>query len=209
MAINHYIANATGKLDKLVVFIDQELERAKQLAADQLGADKIDVIFVNEPRAVIPELGVGGFTYCPDRIEIRLDPTHNIKSQHIYSSLLHEFHHAVRCQKLGYNQTWGKTLGNAMFTEGLACLYEKEITGNTPIYAKQILYRKYIQKADRSINHPKDKNVDWFFGTTAIPRWFGYSYGYELAKRAARKTGKSASRLVAIPWDEIAEVITE
>jgi uncharacterized protein YjaZ len=55
------------------------------------------VLFIDAPDEVIPEWGIGGSTSGPHVIIVALDPEFpGIPEQHLVSTLVHEFHHAMR-----------------------------------------------------------------------------------------------------------------
>jgi len=160
-----------------------------------LGANKIDVIFIYAPKSVIPEMGIGANSPGPHNIYVAFDPEFkDIKDEDIFLSIMHEAHHCMRWRDPGY----GKTLGEAMISEGLATLYEEELSGKPPIYSQMNIQPEEIEEAKKMINHEKYDHAKWFFGTNEITRWFGYTYGYQLCKAYAVKTGKKASQLIHI-----------
>jgi uncharacterized protein YjaZ len=129
---------------------------------------------------------------------ISLDARHNVQENDIYMGMLHEIHHAMRWRKPGY----GQTLKEALLTEGLATLFEEEVTGETPIYAKVEIDSECIKKAQKEFDSTQYNHHMWFIsGNNSIPRWFGYSYGYELAKEASKRLNKTAAQLVHEPVD--------
>lgn len=192
-SIKHYIANSTGELDDLTEMIKESLGLVIPIVEKELGADKIDIIFISAAGLAIPEYGIGGNSPGPNHIYVSFDrQSEKITQKGLNETLLHEIHHCVRWRNPGY----GETLGEAMITEGLACLYEEQHSGDAPIYAKVKLNDDQIVKAKKIINSKDYVHSNWFFGSKNIDRWFGYSYGYKLCKYYSEKTNKSASELV-------------
>jgi uncharacterized protein YjaZ len=192
-SIYHYVANSTGDLDKLQVLITKSLRQVIPIVEKELDANQIDIIFVSAPDLVIPEYGIGGNAPGPNHLYVSFDPSSDkITQQGLNETLLHEIHHCIRYRKPGY----GKTLGEAMISEGLASLYEEEYSGETPMYAKVQLSEDQIAKANKIIHSKNYDHTRWFFGNKDIDRWFGYTYGYNLAKTYSDKTGKKAFELV-------------
>jgi len=182
MNINLFIANADGSLNDKRKLIKSAFNKASEAANKTIGADDIDVIFLDAPNNVIKELGVGGYTASSHLIYVSINPKFPIKEISLLSCLLHEMHHTVRWRKPGF----GKTLKEVLITEGLATLFEEEITGKTPIYAKVKYDEKCVELANKEFDNSKFNYYDWFVGgdkEKGISRWFGYSYGYQLAKR--------------------------
>lgn len=194
--IKHYIANSTGELDPLIKIIDKSLDKIIPVAEEDLNANQIDIIFVSAPLLAIPEYGIGGNSPGPNHVYISFDPkSDKITQSGIEESLLHEIHHCMRWRDPGY----GMTLGEALISEGLACLYEEQKTGNVPLYAEVNVNKKTKELAKKEINSNEYNHSDWFFGSKEIVRWFGYSYGYQLSKAYSEKTDKSAAELVHTP----------
>ena len=75
MPINKYIANASGEFGQEILDkIDSGFAQGQEIVRAKLGADKIDVVFVNAPESVIPEIGIGGYSPGPYNIYVSLDP---------------------------------------------------------------------------------------------------------------------------------------
>lgn len=192
MAINYFVANAVGTLDQKLDLITATFDGAKRMAAKSLKADKIDIIFVDAPDNTIPQLGCGGYTASANLIYIFLDSTFPIKELVMEATLLHEMHHAIRWRRPGY----GKTLGEVMISEGLAALYEEEMTGVKPIYVSVKYDKKCIQLALKELDNVFNY-YGWFtVGNNDVPRWFGYSFGYKKVKQLSEKMHKTPSQLV-------------
>ena len=192
-SIKCYIANSTGKLTALIPKIEAAFEESQKLIVDELGANQIDVIFIYAPLATIPEMGVGGNSPDPHNIYVSFDPEFKgIKQSDIVLSVLHEAHHCMRWRDPGY----GKTLGEAMISEGLASLFEEEYSGEAPIYTRIKIKPSEIKAADMLLSTKAYDHAEWFFGSKDIQRWFGYTYGYQLCKAYSKKVGKNAAELV-------------
>lgn len=199
-SIKHYIANSTGELGELKDLISKSLSNVIPVVEKDLNANQIDIIFISAASLAIPEYGIGGNSPGPNHIYISFDPkSEKITQQGLDETLFHEVHHCMRWRNPGY----GETLGEAMITEGLACLYEEQNTGNVPIYAKVKLDEMQIKLAHETIKSKDYDHSEWFFGTKEISRWFGYSYGYALCKEHSDKNNKSASELVNVPAEKI------
>jgi uncharacterized protein YjaZ len=78
----------------------------------------------------IPEYGIGANSPGPNHVYVSFDPESDKITQHgLDETLFHEIHHCMRWR----DPCYGETLGEAMITEGLACLYEEQKTGKTPL----------------------------------------------------------------------------
>ncbi|SFD84232.1 DUF2268 domain-containing protein [Paracidovorax konjaci] len=166
----------------------------------------VDVLVYHDPASTIPELGAGGYTPSAHRvflpIDVRRHEADPVAFGHALRGLLaHELHHCARWAGPGY----GNTLGEALVSEGLACLFESEWgVGGPPFYARSLspaqietfsaLARTHWDRTDHG-------HAQWFFGTQpdTLPRHAGYALGYAMAVRHARRTGLSASQLVHVP----------
>lgn len=192
--IKHYIANAHGEFDAgMLAKLEAGFQQGRLVVEDKLKADKIDVIFVNAPLSTIREQGIGGYSPGPFNLYVSLDPQYkNLLVEDIVSTIVHETHHCLRWRDPGY----GKTLGEALISEGLASLFEEECSGQTPIYAQVKIKPSEIKAAKKLFNSKTYNHSKWFFGAKEIQRWFGYTYGYQLCKAYSVKTGKSAAQLV-------------
>jgi len=204
--IKHYIANSTNKLDNLKDLITKSLESVIPIVEKDLNANQIDIIFISAPGLVIPEYGIGGSSPGPNHINVSFDPKSNkITQKGLDETLFHEIHHCMRWRNPGY----GETLGEAMISEGLACLYEEQKTGNVPIYAQVSLDDKQIELANKIANSKTYSHSNWFFGSGDIVRWFGYTYGYDACKNYSIKTSKTAAELVNVSAKDILDAYNE
>ncbi|HID67809.1 MAG TPA: hypothetical protein EYP31_06040, partial [Roseibacterium sp.] len=79
-----------------------------------------------------PEFIVTGAAYGPARIDMTIDLSHQISAEEmkllILRTLYHEFHHVLRWDGPGY----GKTLGEALISEGLAQHFVHEMLDCAP-----------------------------------------------------------------------------
>lgn len=199
-SINHYIANAANELTKFIPLIDESLKTVVPVIESELKAREIDIIFVSAANQTILEYGLGGNSPGPNHIYISFDPdSDKITKQGLVESLFHEAHHCMRWRNPGY----GETLGEAIVSEGLACLYAEEHGGHVPIYAKVTISQSEKESADKELNSKKYNHADWFFGTGKITRWFGYTHGYELCKRYSVEKGLSSVDLLHVAASEI------
>ena len=197
MPINKYIANASNEFGpEILKKIEQGFSEGLKIIRKKLNADKIDIVFVNAPMNVIPEIGIGGYSPGPYNIYINLDPKFTTFAvEAIVSTILHETHHCMRWRNPGY----GLSLGEAMISEGIATLFEEEYIGKTPIYAQVKIKQEEIDKANKNLNNRDYNHSDWFFGGKDTQRWFAYTYGYKMSKAYSKKVNKTAAELVNTP----------
>lgn len=194
-----HIVNARHQLSGVVNWLSERLEDAFETSARHLPLLDTDVI-LRAGKAVIQEKGHLG--YAPERglIYITVDPENpalraNL-SQSLERMLAHELHHSSRWDGPGY----GKTLGEALVSEGLAGHFAQEVYGGEREPWEQlsvITLRPYFLKAQADWQSSDYNHGEWFFGSQVFPAWVGYSLGYELVGRyLAAHDDASASNLV-------------
>lgn len=157
----------------------------------------------------IPEIGIGGFNPSPNEVLIFIDPNfNNLKNSlemELAAMISHEMHHAKRRRSVGY----GNTLLQAVISEGLADHFSIEVTGiDTPRWSNVFQddqLETWIDTASQTWNDSPYDHSSWFFGSNSIPRWTGYSIGYDLVEKyLAANPDKKPSTL----FDETANSFT-
>jgi len=207
MTAQLHILNASGSLSHLL----QNIESAYQAAISRVEAlipiDGVNVLVYDHPNGVIPEYSIGGYAPRADVAEIFVDSHHpeiELKlERHLLCVLGHELHHCARWRSTGY----GKTLGEAIVTEGLACAFEGElVSGFQPFYARALNDRALldgISKAHIDWDRSDYDHASWFFGSSHMAKHTGYSIGYAIVARYIRTTGQPASRLIDVCASEV------
>ena len=203
--INVLLANANGSLDESKEAILAAVKEVESFAFPRLKIDwDIDVVVArNAYSLIIPEDGVGGYTYASNFIVSALD----LKSMSIprfKEMLVHELCHAARW---GKNDEWMNTLFDGMISEGVATYFGTEFSKNNS--EKQFFTKTILERSDeeneRILNELRgnldDKNYDYttifFTGNDKLPRWSGYSLGYYLVKKYLEKTHKTIEEAFA------------
>jgi hypothetical protein len=198
-AIECHVGNATGRLDRHLGTIATSFTFASDRARELIGAEGIDVAFVDAPSDTIPEWGVGGYSYGRHAVLVALDPDVDLEERRVTATLVHEFHHAMRERGPGC----GGTLGDMLVSEGLAQLFEEEVTGEAPFYSRVAITDEEIALARDSLRLQPFSQSKWFFGTDGVTRSFGYTYGYQICRSFARSAKASAASLVLVPTDAV------
>ncbi|RJF73671.1 hypothetical protein D3875_10885 [Deinococcus cavernae] len=174
--------------------------------AARLELDGVDVALLVDPHWDIPELGLVGYAPQGHFVQLMVNPGNpnfeRLWRRELPLHLGHELHHAKRWQGVGY----GRTLLEALVSEGLAQHYEVEERGQPPIYAAAHADMAGLwQRAQTELHQPYDHNA-WFFGSAdrQLPRWAGYALGYELVQRFFAATGGDAVTHVNTPAETFA-----
>jgi uncharacterized protein YjaZ len=193
--------------DRLLRITNETLTKIKKL----IPLKDLDIVLFHDPFGAIREIGgVGGYSPNAHLILVSLDPSNPHFSKNIQTSLsstlAHESHHAVRWTNPGY----GKTLLEALISEGLADHFDLEVfpEHKIPPWDKALGPKEKNRlsvKAKRLFNKTYNHGA-WFIGSDAadIPRWTGYTLGYEIVKDYLQKhPSESASKLVKVSAKKI------
>ena len=144
-------------------------------------------------------VGIGGRSFGAHRAMIWIDPVNESLQcdceRRLASAIAHELHHCVRYAK-GHRRT---TLEDNVIAEGLACQFEKEVSGEPPFYMElfpddinRYLPRYRLDRLARQFDYSA-----WFRGSCpeVLPKYVGYAIGYDLVGKHIQRTGIPASRL--------------
>lgn len=188
-----HLLNASGRLDPWCSVLEETFAHALTRIAAYLPEQRVDVV-VQAGAWVIPELGLNGYSPDAERVFLTLDPD----SPHLqralpdtFTALLgHELHHCLRHAGPGY----GTTLGEVLVSEGLACQFEHELTGQLPFYAQaaQQEMAGYWDTLNAALQQPYD-HARWFFGGGDLPRHLGYALGRWRVERYLQRHGLTAA----------------
>lgn len=189
------VAGSAPRMRRVVREIAEPFREASAVCQTRLHAGDIEVHVMDAPDEVIPEWGLGGYSYGPHSVLLAVDPERLLEPLNVLSTLVHEIHHVVRWRTQGP----GSSLRERLVAEGLAEVFEEEATGRRPFYAEGGVPR---DERALAIEHLEEEPADegrWFFGNTDLPRWFGYRLGYEVVKTAVATLGLDAATMVAEP----------
>ncbi|MBK1688360.1 DUF2268 domain-containing putative Zn-dependent protease [Rubrivivax gelatinosus] len=198
-----HLLDAGGVFGVLRPRVEQAFASTIGLVGRLLPIGAVDVVVQHDPRLVIPELGLGGYTPAADRVFMTLDLGHaglRQRLEPVFTALLaHELHHTVRWAGPGY----GRTLAEAAVSEGLACCFEAELPGGElPFYARPLpaaererVWAAFAAQRDAS----SYDHEAWFYGRGALPRHAGYALGAEIVARHLQRCGGSAAARVQAP----------
>jgi Predicted Zn-dependent protease (DUF2268) len=137
--------------------------------------------------AVIPEIGVGGYTNpASGAVQISLDPESSIGAEQsitvwLPQVLSHELDHSKRILD---GPGYGTTLGEAIVTEGLADAFSLQAFPSTPplpwanaLQPEDLDQLTALARSNATTTNTPDVHSEWFFGSGDIPRWAGYTIG--------------------------------
>lgn len=151
-----------------------------------MSINDLRIRIVENQQLVIPEIGIGGFNPDAHEVIVAINTDYqdleSTLEKNFISILAHEIHHAKRRRSVGY----GKTLLEGMISEGLADHFSIEVTGIQPPPWSLALgnseLQNWIETASNSWNESYN-HAAWFLGADPnIPKWTGYSIGFELVK---------------------------
>lgn len=176
-----------GQLDAHRSLIEETIITTVTTVRELIPVDGTEIRILAGSENAIPEVGIGGRAFGGSRVEMTLDPDSPQLSAslptELASQLAHELHHIARARSVGY----GADLLGALVSEGLADHFSVEALGaDTPIWSSAITGAELEMWMTAAEADWFDRNYDhgaWFLGqSTTIPRWAGYSIGYELVR---------------------------
>jgi len=203
------IANASHTLDKQVSRIESAFKRASETATTLLELSSIDVICIDDPSQVIPEIGVSGFTPNRHLVYLYVDSNVALDEKDIYATLIHEFAHAKRYDGQGF----GSTLFDSIIFEGLGVALEEETSGDNGTFLSNYL-KNQDNKAllGQIASHFGDHEFNrfhWFIEESDdLLRWTGYRVGYYIVTEYMKKTNKKASELLMEDFETFREFVS-
>ena len=155
MSIHTHVLTASNEITPYVAELKLVAESATMAVRKLLPIKDVDILFYDNPRATIEEIGgIGGFTPNAHCIFISLNPRHPHFKQalknELFFVLTHEFHHTIRWQK----PVEGDTLLEALVFEGLADHFAMQVTGRQKpsVYSRALTPEQekiFLEKARR------------------------------------------------------------
>lgn len=212
MTLHLHFLDARASLTPLRAWISDALLQTHAKAAQLLPLQPLDVV-IQAGQQVVPEKGLLGYAPRPGLIHLTIDPGHPALLANAQSSLermfAHELHHAARWDGPGY----GATLGEALVSEGLAGHFAQELLGGDPEPWETLdilSMSETIALALQMWSRDDHDHGAWFFGTEALPRWVGYSLGYQMVGRYVRQgERRTASGMVALEAEALRNMLAE
>jgi uncharacterized protein YjaZ len=210
MTVALAILNASGRLSSLRTQIESVYASGLARIANLMPVETIDVV-VLAGKNVLPEIGLVGYALGPDVAHITIDPDSPALGRNFdiefTATLGHELHHCLRMRGPGY----GRTLREALISEGMACHFETELRGGgVPFYCSGLDEKALgllLSQATPELDCAVYDHAGWYFGAArkGLPRHAGYCLGYHVVDRYVATMGVPASRL----FDKKAETLFE
>ncbi|MBA4492371.1 DUF2268 domain-containing putative Zn-dependent protease [Paracoccus sp. S1E-3] len=192
----HYL-NSRNNLTRVIPELRAAAREAVAAAEEHAALPRFDLV-VRDGKDVMTGWGIGGCAPAPGQIQITLDPA-RFAPEPFIRTLVHELHHLIRWDGPGY----GKTLGEALVSEGLAGHFVLQVLGGKPdpwdaVAPSDGLTRRAMNEWARlAYDH-----AEWFFGKGKVRRWSGYGLGHRLiAEYLSQHPDEDAATLANTPVD--------
>ncbi|MBO3697065.1 DUF2268 domain-containing putative Zn-dependent protease [Roseivirga sp. E12] len=177
-----------GLSSRLKNTIEDKVASGISQITELMPINSLDIRIVENPNMIPSGFGIGGFNPSQEEIIIALDINFSGLEKNLEDDLIsllaHEIHHAKRRRSVGY----GSTLLQAVISEGLADHFSIEVAGiaqppwSTALEGPQL--QEWISSAKGIWNETPYNHNAWFLGTNSnIPKWTGYSIGFELVRK--------------------------
>jgi hypothetical protein len=189
---NIHFLNARNTLTLLLPQIRATAREAVARVSEHADLPRFDLVVKAQPGGGIPDWGVGGYAPAPGLIEVTLNPD-RFDAALLLRTLVHEMHHLIRWDGPGY----GRSLGEALVSEGLAGHFVLQVLGGKPdpwdaVTPAAGVARQAMNEWAR-LDHD---HARWFLGKGDLRKWTGYGLGHRLiAEHLAQAQGDDAVTL--------------
>ena len=194
---NIHFLNARTALTGVMPETRAAAREAVAAAEDHTPLPRFDLV-IRTGDEVMTGWGIGGCAPAPGQIQITLDPA-RFAPEPFIRTLVHELHHLIRWDGPGY----GKSLGEALVSEGLAGHFVLQVLGGAPdpwdlvAPSEGLMRRASNEWSRRDYDHS-----EWFFGKGSVRRWSGYGLGHRLiAEYLAQHPQENPVTLATAPVD--------
>ncbi len=194
---NLHFLNARNDLTPVMSEIRAATRAGVAAASDHVDLPPFDLV-LRAGDEVMTGWGVGGLAPAPGQIQITLDPSRFAPDLFI-RTLIHEIHHLIRWDGPGY----GKTLGEALVSEGLAGHFVLMVLGGKPDPWDAVTPSEGLaRRASNEWSRLGYDHAEWFFGKGKVRRWSGYGLGHRLiAEHLSQNPDEDAVSLAHLPVD--------
>ncbi|WP_405401958.1 DUF2268 domain-containing putative Zn-dependent protease [Paracoccus sp. Ld10] len=193
-----HMLNARSALTPIMAEIRAHAREMVAAVEAHLDLPRFDLV-VRAGDAVSPEWGIAGHAPSPGIIEITLDPA-RVAPEHFRRTLVHEMHHLTRWDGPGY----GRSLGEALVSEGLAGHFVQQVLGGPADPWDQTRPVAGTLKQAAALWARRDyDHGEWFLGRGRMRKWVGHGIAHRVvAEHLAMTEGESAASLVWRPADD-------
>ncbi|MFV0382931.1 DUF2268 domain-containing putative Zn-dependent protease [Paracoccus sp. (in: a-proteobacteria)] len=196
---NIHLLNARHALTRVLPEIRATAREAVAVVSGLTDLPRFDLVVRGQRGGGIPEWGVGGQAPGAGVIDVTLNPD-RFSAPLLLRTLVHEMHHLIRYEGPGY----GKSLGEALVSEGLAGHFVLHVLGGKPdpwdatTPAQGVTRRAMNEWSRLDYDH-----AEWFFGKGGLRKYTGYGLGHRLvAGHLAQSQGEDALTLVHARADD-------
>lgn len=199
----HFL-NARQRLAVHVDWLKHEVQTTRDLILKSAPDLALDIVIRASDYVLPPSLVVSGAAPGPGRIDLTLDTEQPLPMPELVGqlrrTLAHEYHHALRWDGPGY----GRSLGEALASEGLAQRFVHEVTTFPPepweVAVEDDAIPALARQALGAFDERGYSHADWFFGRSGLPVWAGYTLGRAMIDRhLAMAPGETALSLAGAP----------
>ncbi len=157
---------------------------------------------------VIPETGDLGAAVAPGYVRWTVAPSYpegveGVILRRFRPALFHELHHLARGWVMyGYSPALGDGLLDSVISEGLATVFEREMTGIRPPWGR---YPAEVEEwVEEMLNLPQAASYEhWMYKHPDGRRWVGYKVGAYIVEKAEANSGLSAAEMVTFPTEQV------
>ena len=175
---------AKGDLGAWKSTLAAEIEATRAIVAGFVAPPRLDIL-IQRGAGVIEEIGIGGYSFDATSLTLTIDPDNprfscSLTDGTLRRQVAHEVHHCLRWAGPGY----GRTLGEAMVSEGLAGQFAGRLFRSPPEpweRAVEPSLADLLLPDPETLAAPHYDHGAWFFGRGGYPRWLGYTLGYRMA----------------------------
>ncbi|MCZ0960161.1 DUF2268 domain-containing putative Zn-dependent protease [Paracoccus benzoatiresistens] len=200
---NIHLLNARHDLTCVLSEIRQASREAVARASDHVDLPDFDlVVRARQDRSA--DGAVQGHAPAPGVIEIALTPD-RFDAASFTRALVRQMAHLIRWTGPGY----GKSLGEALVSEGLAGHFVLQVLGGQPDpcdsvrHAPGAMRQAMNEWARRDYDHAR-----WFGGKGDLRKWTGNSLGHRVvAEHLAERTGDPAALLATAPAEPFRQIL--
>jgi pimeloyl-ACP methyl ester carboxylesterase len=187
MAFQLHLLNSRKNLSEIETVLREAIFEAEAKLASLGKQLDVDIIASAADFPLFENIHILGSSLSPSRIDLAIAMAKPFDGgsfrAELMRTLYHELHHVIRWDGPGY----GKTLGEALVSEGLAQLFVHAVMVCPPEPWEMALTPGQLSLFSVEAYHRFDdcyySHEEWFFGGGELPLWAGYSLGAKLVAR--------------------------